>query len=334
MTISPKVIVVYGATGKQGRAVADSLLKSQQKFIVRALTRDPESKSAKELAQLGAQVVKADGWKDEDMTAALTGAWGFWLNTHHHDPAVISPGGPTDEDLGRRLVEIAAKAGVKVFIYSTCESPAEFSNGKVPVHGMDAKHRVELYARQFNEFDSVIGAFPGWYFENYITPEYAAAFGGFPITPDADGIYTFTSPVLGGENTVQTVSVADDFGEMVHGMFLDPLRWKNQTIQLLSDSFSYEDMVKVFTDVTGKPARYVPMASYKDFQTHGSTVLQELQDVYRWTQWSGGLFFGRSDDFKTCQFLKDEARRDKGLGPQPVIKLREYFVKHYGNQRQ
>lgn len=69
--------------------MAESLLKSKQKFIVRALTRNPESESAQELAKLGAQVVKADGHSDEDMVAALTGAWGFWLNTHHHDP--VSP---------------------------------------------------------------------------------------------------------------------------------------------------------------------------------------------------------------------------------------------------
>jgi hypothetical protein len=51
--------------------------------------------------------------------------------------AVTDPEGPTDEDLGRRLVSLAAEAGVKVFIYSTCESPAKITNGKAPVPGMD-----------------------------------------------------------------------------------------------------------------------------------------------------------------------------------------------------
>lgn len=31
-------------------------------------------------------MVKADGFNDNDMQNALSGAWGFWLNTHHHDP--------------------------------------------------------------------------------------------------------------------------------------------------------------------------------------------------------------------------------------------------------
>ncbi|KAL4864440.1 hypothetical protein BDV12DRAFT_205680 [Aspergillus spectabilis] len=325
-----KVIVVYGATGTQGTAVTRSLLKSQQNFTVRALTRKPESEKAQELSRLGAEVVKADGFNDNDMKTALDGAWGFWLNTHHHDPAVTTPDGPTDEDLGRRLVTLAAEAGVKVFIYSTCESPAKITNGRAPVPGMDAKHRVELFAREFEEFDAVIGAWPAWYFENFIDPEYAQAFGGFPIKPDNEGYFTLASPRVGGEGKVQTVSVADDFGEMVHAMFLNPQEWKNRTIPCMSDSFSYEDMVKVFTEVTGKKARYIPMDSYKDFPTHGNTVLIELQDVYRYMQNANGWFFGKPDDVGTCQRLKDEARLDKGLAPERVITMREYFVKHYG----
>jgi hypothetical protein len=54
--------------------------------------------------------------------------------------AVTEPEGPTDEDLGRRLVNLAAEAGVKVFIYSTCESPAKITNGKAPVPGMDGMY--------------------------------------------------------------------------------------------------------------------------------------------------------------------------------------------------
>ncbi|KAL5044877.1 hypothetical protein BDW71DRAFT_198759 [Aspergillus fruticulosus] len=325
-----KVIVVYGATGTQGTAITRSLLQSQQNFIVRALTRKPESEKAQELSRLGADVTKADGFNDNEMKAALMDAWGFWLNTHHHDPAVTTPNGPTDEDLGRRLVTLAAEAGIKVFIYSTCESPAEITNGKAPVPGMDAKRRVELFARRFKQFDAVIGAWPAWYFENFIDPEFAQAFGGFPIYPDDEGYLTFTSPRVGGQGKVQTISVADDFGEMVHGMFLNPQVWKNRTIPCMSNSFSYEDMVKTFTEVTGKRARYIPMDSYMDFPTNGNSVLVELRDVYRYMQSVNGWFFSKPDDVETCQRLKDEARLDKGLPREQVINMKEYFVKHYG----
>jgi uncharacterized protein YbjT (DUF2867 family) len=53
-----RLILVSGATGQQGGAVARSLLG--RGFEVRALTRDPEKPKAKELAALGAEVASGD----------------------------------------------------------------------------------------------------------------------------------------------------------------------------------------------------------------------------------------------------------------------------------
>jgi len=50
-------VVVTGATGKQGGAVARGLLKQDHK--VRAVTRDPNSSRAKSLADAGAPPVAA-----------------------------------------------------------------------------------------------------------------------------------------------------------------------------------------------------------------------------------------------------------------------------------
>lgn len=63
-----------------------SLLKSKQNFRIRAITRNPSSDKARELADLGAEVVQANGFNDKEMLSALAGAWGFWLNTNRFDP--------------------------------------------------------------------------------------------------------------------------------------------------------------------------------------------------------------------------------------------------------
>ena len=52
-------ITVTGATGSQGGAVVQAILK-RGKFRVRAVTRNPESSAAKALASQGCEVVKAD----------------------------------------------------------------------------------------------------------------------------------------------------------------------------------------------------------------------------------------------------------------------------------
>lgn len=57
--MSKPIIVVFGATGKQGGSVVSSLLadNTASKFNVRAITRDVTKPSAKALALKGAQVV-------------------------------------------------------------------------------------------------------------------------------------------------------------------------------------------------------------------------------------------------------------------------------------
>jgi nucleoside-diphosphate-sugar epimerase len=53
-----RLILVSGATGQQGGAVARSLLG--RGIGVRALTRDPAKPEARELAELGAEVASGD----------------------------------------------------------------------------------------------------------------------------------------------------------------------------------------------------------------------------------------------------------------------------------
>ena len=60
---SQKLILVIGATGAQGIAVVDALLApakdgKQSPFAIRALSRDPKSKRAKELTAKGVEIVK------------------------------------------------------------------------------------------------------------------------------------------------------------------------------------------------------------------------------------------------------------------------------------
>jgi uncharacterized protein YbjT (DUF2867 family) len=56
-----KTIAVVGATGAQGGALVRAILKDPSGgFAARALTRDPGSEKARQLAKLGAEVVATD----------------------------------------------------------------------------------------------------------------------------------------------------------------------------------------------------------------------------------------------------------------------------------
>lgn len=71
------------------------------------------------------------------------------------------------------------------------------------------------------------------------------------------------------------------------------------------------------------------MGSYKVFPTHGSTVLEEVQDVFRYAQANDGWFFGNPDNIDDGRALKEAARKDKGLPVEPLISVKQYFQKHF-----
>lgn len=83
----PKLIVVVGATGNQGGSVARRFLReSPDRFRVRGLTRDPSSGPAKELAALGAEVVRADLNDVESLKEAFKGANIIFGVTNYWEP--------------------------------------------------------------------------------------------------------------------------------------------------------------------------------------------------------------------------------------------------------
>lgn len=82
--------------------------------------------------------------------------------------------------------------------------------------------------------------------------------------------------------------------------------------------------------VTGKQARYVPMDSYDDFPTGGDWVKMEIVDLCRYIQFNNGWYFGAPANPGPCKSLKDAAREDKGLSPQPPMTMKEHIEGHFG----
>ena len=98
-----KPILVTGATGQQGGAVARSLLAKGQK--VRVMTRNPEK--AASLAKAGAEVVQGDLTNQASLQVALRGVHGVF--------AVSTPfeaGMEAEVRQGIMLADAAKQAGI------------------------------------------------------------------------------------------------------------------------------------------------------------------------------------------------------------------------------
>ena len=80
---TPLTVLVSGATGNQGGAVARALIAKGHK--VRALTRNTTSPSAKQLEALGAELVQSDLDNPESIGQVLKGVDSFYFELGKKD---------------------------------------------------------------------------------------------------------------------------------------------------------------------------------------------------------------------------------------------------------
>ena len=111
-TVRPGTIVVCGATGRQGGAVARHL--AADGWAVRALTRDPASPKARALAERGIEVVRADMADRASLHAAFSGAYGVYSVQN----PMIS-GFEAEVEQGRNVADAAKAAGVQHVVYGS-----------------------------------------------------------------------------------------------------------------------------------------------------------------------------------------------------------------------
>ena len=261
--MAQKLITIFGATGAQGSSVLRSLAANTSKqFVLRGTTRDPSSDSAQRISELSVEVIKADGWDKASMVAAFNGSWGAFVNTNSDDPIFEDPENTkTEVDLGKIIVDAAIEAGVEVLVYSGFNSAKEITNGKVANPAFDGtylwndhvprlttadKHAIGEYAKSTGAFKSVVLASPGDYFENFTHADLAPVFGGFPYIPSEDGTLVFRSPKWGGKEDVPFISISDDYGDIVHGIFLEPENWNGKLVQAVSDIKSWDLTISAF----------------------------------------------------------------------------------------
>lgn len=111
----PQIILVTGATGKQGGACINALLDSPQasSMEIRFLTRNPASSGATRLTKRGAKAYKADMLDGASLRTALEGVTSAFFITDN------SGGVEKEEQMGKIFVDQAKNAGVKHLVFSS-----------------------------------------------------------------------------------------------------------------------------------------------------------------------------------------------------------------------
>jgi uncharacterized protein YbjT (DUF2867 family) len=274
----PKIITVFGATGAQGGGIARAILSDKSKeFTVRAVTRDVNSDKAKELAQLGAEVVAANIDDRESLTRALAGAYGAYFVTFYW--AHFSPEKELEE--AKKMAEAAKEAGLQHVIWSTLEDtrkwvpvdddrmPTLMEKYKVP--HFDAKGEADKFFTELGVPTTFLRA--SFYWDNFIH------FGSGPKRGD-DGILYVTLPL---DDKKMAGIAAEDIGKCAFGIIKKGKELLGKTIGVAGEHLTGQEMADALSRSLGQEVRYnnISPESFRKLGFPGADDLGNMFQFYR-----------------------------------------------------
>jgi uncharacterized protein YbjT (DUF2867 family) len=165
MTSDP--VLVFGATGTQGGAVARELLS--RAVPVRALVRDPMSERACVLADLGAQLIVGDlndEWSLAQAFSTVPVAYAITTPFEHGADAEVRQ--------GDTIIRAAAQAGLPWLILASVAAA-----DRAPVPHFRSKARIEAQLQAASVPWTVVA--PSYFYENVLGASLAEGVLGLPL---------------------------------------------------------------------------------------------------------------------------------------------------------
>jgi len=268
-----KIIAVVGATGAQGSGLVRAILDDPSGgFAARALTRNPGSARATELAALGAELVRADLDDPASLERAFAGAWGAFCVTNFWEH--FSP--EKEQAQARAMAAAAKRAGLKHVIWSTLEDtrrwvaldddrmPTLMGSYKVP--HFDAKGESDrIFAELGVPTTCLLTSF---YWDNLIH------FGMGP-KPAGDGTLAFTLPM--GSAKLPGIA-AGDIGRCAYGIFKRGPELIGKTVGIAGEHLTGDQMAAALSNALGTTVRYqaIEPAAYRGLGFPGAEDLGNM----------------------------------------------------------
>ena len=246
-----RVILVSGATGQQGGSVARNLL--ERGFAVRALTRDTEKAAAKELADLGAELVSGDLEDRASIERVLAGVYGVFSVQQFWEVGVEG-----EVRQGILLADAAKEAGVEHLVYSSVGS----AHRETGIPHFDSKWEVEEHVRASGVPYTVLR--PVFFMQNWEMMREPVLGGTLPQPLDPDKPFQMID--------------AEDIGVFAARAFDDPESWIGREVDIAGDELTMPEIAGTFSRVIGRNVDYfqVPWDGFEEQMGEEYTIM------YRW----------------------------------------------------
>jgi len=245
--MSKKLIVVFGATGRQGGSVVDALLKAG-KWKVRGITRDPTSEVAKALTQKGVEVIKANSSIKEDLEKAIDGAYGVFALTNFWDKDIYGKQNFSEEQRQAELMaDVSLAKGVEYFIFSSLHNVKEISKGTLSLPHWTGKNLAEQYARKLSKEN------PKFVSSFFYAGCYVGNIFSWPKR-DPEGVVHWTNILK--TDTPVPIFVPEDTGPIVAYMFDRPQELSGKYVHGASEYITPAQVLNIYDRVTGDKSVY------------------------------------------------------------------------------
>ena len=253
MVANKRKILVTGATGQQGGALARLLL--QKKHEVYALIRSTKSESpkAQNLRNQGAKLVEADLDKPDSLQQATSGIESVFLMG---TPVEVGTEGEIRR--GKMMVDIAKEKKIEHIVYSSVVN-ADKTTG---IPHFESKYKVEQHIKNSGIPYTIIG--PTFFMDNLLSYSLAGLQQGqvaLPLSPSR------ILQQIAVENIAEFSALALERRNSFIGKRID----------IASDEITGEQAAKVLSNELGRKIRYeqVPMEQIRQ-------ASEDLAVMYEW----------------------------------------------------
>jgi uncharacterized protein YbjT (DUF2867 family) len=250
--IADRLILVTGATGKQGGAVLRHL--QQRGFPVRVLARDPDKPSVRALIGHGTEVVQGDLNDAASLARAMDGVYGVYsVQTSRQ-----AGGEDTEVRQGIQIVEEARRARVSHLVYSSVGS----ADQKTGIPHFETKFKIEEQIRTAGVPYTIFR--PVFFMENWLFMRQGIEQGrlALPLKP---------------ETRLQMIAV-DDIGAFAAMAFEHVGHWQGRAFELAGDELSMTELTAAFSRTENRAVQYAQVP-WEDFQRQ---VGPDLGTMWKW----------------------------------------------------
>jgi uncharacterized protein YbjT (DUF2867 family)/predicted ester cyclase len=245
MSMKESIILVTGATGSQGGAVARALLKNNDRVRVVVRAASLNSAAAEELRKAGAEVVVADMEDRASLEAALRGVYGLYSVQGMDD------GSDSEKRHVGLLIAAAVKMGVRHVVHSSVNRTGEQDGFPGWEEGRwNKKYWID---KAYGEEVVRNAGFPSWtilrpvfFMDNLIPPKVPYI---FPLLDSANLVTAFKPATK-----LQMVAV-EDIGTFAMAAFGDAKKFGGQTIDLAGDELTMAEVAECLNSFRGSRIR-------------------------------------------------------------------------------